>query len=682
MADPSILAARAARMGGTGWITRRSNAGGGGLPVVSFSVQPTIVGSGKIGSNQTLNFGTAAGAVLTGVLRRGATVLIGSVTNGQTYTPVAGDDQATITLDVTATIGAATALASAIRAISYADPTFSDQPTITPVGGSIGSIFVIGSGVAGPAATLTVEYFRVNGVDKTSEVVGLSWNSAGKTAGTITFRMRATNSQGFALSAERSAVLSNAAAAPSAFAALDWILADSPSVGGNTLTVDIRNLAFNGGSALTALQYSLNAGVSWTALAGLGIGPRSIVVLAATPASIQIRAVNAVGEGPASDVKTETPTVLNVAPLLSNVSISAPNIVNYTSSEPSTLFWKVDDNATQTGPQVAAGGGYVSGSFATTSGVSDIARAFSGTPAGLRYLHLVLRDGPGLYSVVSSLQFNFIGGDTVAPTITSTSPIDNITGVAITTSPTLTFSENIVFDVGTIVLRENNGGWVDLEVFDVATEQGTGNGQVSIAGSVLTINPTASLTNGREYAVRIAAGAIKDTSGNAFAGIANDTTMSFTAVASGGATQRNPYSGFDDAAAYVLTTGVTISASKLRYANPTEFDEIQQNYGYRTPVTPSIPYTIALTADNVTAGPKMFRIIAQFWQGQQFDGPPPNGGPSTILAETSSGDLSFSTGETKSFVVTPPSDCTHIQLVISVRQASTTAVFDSLTVTG
>lgn len=116
------------------------------------------------------------------------------------------------------------------------------------------------------------------------------------------------------------------------------------------------------------------------------------------------------------------------------------------------------------------------------------------------------------------------------PVISSTSPADNATGVAVDTSPTITFNKAIAFGTGNITLRENNGGWADLETFDVATEQGTGNGQVSISGSVLTINPTASLVNGREYAIRIASTAIDDTFGNSFAGIADDTTISFTAV--------------------------------------------------------------------------------------------------------------------------------------------------------
>lgn len=120
--------------------------------------------------------------------------------------------------------------------------------------------------------------------------------------------------------------------------------------------------------------------------------------------------------------------------------------------------------------------------------------------------------------------------DITAPTILSTIPADNATGVSVTVSPSIMFNESVVFGTGLITLRENNGGWADLETFDVATEVGTGNGQVSIADAVLTINPTASLTSGREYAIRIAATAIDDVAGNSFAGVTDDTTISFTAA--------------------------------------------------------------------------------------------------------------------------------------------------------
>ena len=117
-----------------------------------------------------------------------------------------------------------------------------------------------------------------------------------------------------------------------------------------------------------------------------------------------------------------------------------------------------------------------------------------------------------------------------APTLSSSSPTDNATGVAVGANITLTFSESVRFGYGTITLRENNGGWADLEVFDIANPAGfgTGAGQISISGSTLTINPTADLTASREYAIQVGSGAITNLKYVPYAGIADDTTLSFT----------------------------------------------------------------------------------------------------------------------------------------------------------
>ncbi|HSH14383.1 MAG TPA: Ig-like domain-containing protein, partial [Verrucomicrobiae bacterium] len=55
-------------------------------------------------------------------------------------------------------------------------------------------------------------------------------------------------------------------------------------------------------------------------------------------------------------------------------------------------------------------------------------------------------------------------------------------------------------------------------------------GQVSISGTVLTINPDTILDPGKDYAIRIDAGAIHDKSGNAFGGITDDTTWNLRTI--------------------------------------------------------------------------------------------------------------------------------------------------------
>ena len=190
------------------------------------------------------------------------------------------------------------------------------------------------------------------------------------------------------------------------------------------------------------------------------------------------------------------------------------------------------DVATEIG--LAPGQVYFSGTGISINPTSNLVL---GREYAIRIAGTAVQDGAGNFFVGvandTTISFTVAAGDVIAPTIVSTSPVDNAVDVDVTSSITITFSENIAFGTGLITLRENNSGWSDLETFDVVTEVGTGNGQVSISGAVLTINPTASLTASREYAIRIAATAIDDLAANSFAGIADDTTISFTAAPGG-----------------------------------------------------------------------------------------------------------------------------------------------------
>lgn len=91
--------------------------------------------------------------------------------------------------------------------------------------------------------------------------------------------------------------------APVPFAAGDWSLATGLEA--NQLVVNIDSLPANGGSPITAIQYSANGG-TWTALpGGAGTGPRTLTMPAAgTSYSIRLRAVNAVGNSTPGDTKT------------------------------------------------------------------------------------------------------------------------------------------------------------------------------------------------------------------------------------------------------------------------------------------------------------------------------------------------------------------------------------------
>ena len=125
------------------------------------------------------------------------------------------------------------------------------------------------------------------------------------------------------------------ATVPAAFTVGQWTLTDSPSLGGDTLTIDITIMPSDGGSPITALQYTVNAGSSWNTIpSGTGVGSRIITVTALTSTSVQIRAVNAVGNALASDTKTATPTVAAGG---GNLAVIAKTYDNVTYSMPAGL---------------------------------------------------------------------------------------------------------------------------------------------------------------------------------------------------------------------------------------------------------------------------------------------------------------------------------------------------------
>lgn len=169
-----------------------------------------------------------------------------------------------------------------------------------------------------------------------------------------------------------------------------------------------------------------------------------------------------------------------------------------------------------------------------------------------------------------ALDFNIPAPDTTAPTLLSSSPADNATGVAPSATVTLTFSEAIALSVaGTVTIREDAGtGFADWEVFDLATDKGAGAGKISASGAEVLLTPTIPMVAGRSYAVRVSAGAVKDTAGNAFAGIADDTTLNF-AVAASAAYFTNGSAYFTDKPATTTAgnNGQWVTRHKVKLAN-------------------------------------------------------------------------------------------------------------------
>jgi hypothetical protein len=100
--------------------------------------------------------------------------------------------------------------------------------------------------------------------------------------------------------------------------------------------------------------------------------------------------------------------------------------------------------------------------------------------------------------------------DTIAPTVTTFSPADEATAVAVGANIVVTFNEAVQIGTGSIVLKTAAGVVVDTYK--------SGSSNLNISGSTLTINPSADLGYNAGYKVEFAAGSIKDIAGNSYAG--------------------------------------------------------------------------------------------------------------------------------------------------------------------
>jgi hypothetical protein len=119
---------------------------------------------------------------------------------------------------------------------------------------------------------------------------------------------------------------------------------------------------------------------------------------------------------------------------------------------------------------------------------------------------------------MASNTLNFTG-DTLVPTLSSSTPTDNATDIAPNSNLVLNFSEPVQAGTGNIIL--SNGT-------DTRTLNSSDTSQVSFSGNSVTLNPSAGLQGISNYAVQLASGVILDVAGNAYVGIVDASTLNFT----------------------------------------------------------------------------------------------------------------------------------------------------------
>jgi methionine-rich copper-binding protein CopC len=158
-----------------------------------------------------------------------------------------------------------------------------------------------------------------------------------------------------------------------------------------------------------------------------------------------------------------------------------------------------------------------------TDEVSGTAVSWDTTLSGSSDIRFKVTDAAGNDGPVTSRAYVL---DTAAPTLSSSSPSDDATGVALDSNITLTFGEDIALgDSGAITVTDGS----DTHTIEVSSH----GGQLSVSGNTLTIDLSGSLANSESaYHVEIDSGAIEDLAGNDFPGISDAATLNFETAAS------------------------------------------------------------------------------------------------------------------------------------------------------
>ena len=171
-------------------------------------------------------------------------------------------------------------------------------------------------------------------------------------------------------------------------------------------------------------------------------------------------------------------------------------------------------------------------------------------------------DGRSYAGITSTTARSFTTVNTI-PTLTSSVPDDDATGVALNANIVLNFSEKVNVESGNITIKKKSDNST-VETIDVTGSKVTGDGT-----SQITINPGTDFEDNTEYYVLISNTAFDDSDSGSYAGISSTTALSFTIKAMVDPTTDKDVTGSIDAqnmmAKNTLTEFTSLINDRLRY---------------------------------------------------------------------------------------------------------------------
>lgn len=409
-----------------------------------------------------------------------ATVSTATAAIAAATTPTAISNAQAIALDTVAPVAPTVALTAASDTGSSATDTITNDttPTVRVTFNNTatdGTAAVVGNTVAVSSGGGVVGNATLTSIDVTNGYVDVTVAAlVGDGAHAFTAAITDVANNASAASAALNITLDTTLATPAITLATDSAVTTDGIT--NSGVVNVTNL-----EAGATWEYSLNAGTLWTPGTGT-----SVTLTGDGAKSMTVRQTDVAGNVSAAstalaftlDTVAAAPTVALTSDSGAADNISTVGTLNVTGIETGATVEYSTNGGTTWGPTFTAA-------------------------AGLNAVQVRQTDIAGNFGTAT---FSFTL-DNAAPTLSSSSPVDNATNV-VGSSIVLTFGEAVAAGTGDIVISDGTNT-VNIPV---------GSGQVAFNGSTVTITPTIPPAPATAYTVTLASGVITDLAGNAYTG--------------------------------------------------------------------------------------------------------------------------------------------------------------------
>ena len=319
-----------------------------------------------------------------------------------------------------------------------------------------------------------------------------------------------------------------------------------------------------------------------------------------------------------TDTPGTAPTITSFTPtddstfvdVNTNLVLNFSEIVRGTSSGNVTIKKASDNSVVE---EIAGNSDKVSGSLTTQITINP------STTLDINTEYYVLVEY-GAFADISNNSVDLLGKSDFSfttnqnPSLSSSNPSDNATGVAADTNIILNFSDSVDAESGNISIYKSSDGSL-VEEIDVTSGQVSGSGS-----SQITVNPSSDLESGVEYYILIDSTAFDDSLSNSYAGISNAGDLSFRVLTSSNPIEDKNVTGLldtqTDMSNVVFKQTIAPISNRLKYLrrNRNNDDLTNQKVKLKLPINNTVSKFLTEYTDVLAVSSKIEeKVLPEKW---------------------------------------------------------------------